>query len=187
MTCFPPEAANMQEILEKAKLIRLVVFDVDGVLTDGKLFFDETGREYKSFNAKDGHGIKMLRSSGVEAAIISGRKSASVSLRMSSLGVEHVYQGQEDKVAVLDELCHLLLLSRDQVAFVGDDLQDLPVMGRVKLGIAVADAHIAVRQHADWCTSLPGGCGAAREVCDLVMNAQGTLEPLTSEYLAARD
>lgn len=176
------KSENMQKIIEKAKLIRLVVFDVDGVLTDGKLFFDETGHEYKSFNTKDGHGIKMLRNSGVEIAIISGRKSAAVSLRMSSLGVEHVFQGQDDKTAAYDELCEKLSVRSEQVAYVGDDLPDLPVICRVGLAIAVADAHFAVRQHADWCTSLAGGCGAAREVCDLIMKAQQTLEPSIKAY-----
>ncbi|MCI0654986.1 MAG: HAD hydrolase family protein [Methylococcaceae bacterium] len=173
----------MHEILEKAKLVRLVIFDVDGVLTDGKLIFDESGREYKCFNTKDGHGIKMLRNSGVETAVISGRKSRAVSLRMSSLGVQHVLQGRDDKRAAFDELCAALSVSPGQVACVGDDLPDLPLFIRAGLAIAVADAHIAVRQRADWCTSLPGGCGAAREVCDLVMQAQQTLEPSISAYL----
>jgi 3-deoxy-D-manno-octulosonate 8-phosphate phosphatase (KDO 8-P phosphatase) len=175
----------MQEILEKAKLIRLVIFDVDGVLTDGKLIFDESGREYKCFNTKDGHGIKMLRNSGVEAAVISGRKSKSVSLRMASLGVTHVFQGQDDKRAAFDELCNTLGVKSEHVACVGDDLPDLPLFARAGLAIAVADAHFAVRQHADWCTSLPGGCGAAREVCDLVMQAQRTLEPSIDRYAVA--
>lgn len=173
----------MQEIIEKAKLIRLVIFDVDGVLTDGKLFFDESGREYKCFNTKDGHGIKMLRESGIETAVISGRKSLSVTLRMKSLGVKYVYQGQEDKRSAFDELCEMLSLNPAQVACVGDDVPDLTLFGRAGLAIAVADAHPAVRQQADWCTSLPGGCGAAREVCDLVMQAQGTLEGSVRVYL----
>ena len=175
----------MQKIIEKAKLIRLVIFDADGVLTDGKLFFDETGREYKSFNAKDGHGFKMLRNSGVEIAVISGRKSTAVSLRMSSLGVEHVFQGQDDKTAAYNKLCERLSVQPEQVAYVGDDLPDLPLICRVGLAIAVADAHVVVRQHADWCTSLAGGCGAAREVCDLVMKAQKTLEASISTYLVS--
>ena len=179
------KSENMQEILEKAKLIRLVVFDVDGVLTDGKLIFDESGREYKCFNTKDGHGIKMLLKSGVETAIISGRQSAAVAIRMAELGVEHVFQGREDKRSTFDELCASLSFRTEQVAYVGDDLPDLPLFNRVGLSIAVADAHQAVRQHADWCTSLAGGSGAAREVCDLVMAAQKTLEPAIGGYLIA--
>ncbi|MGH8548705.1 MAG: 3-deoxy-manno-octulosonate-8-phosphatase KdsC [Methylococcales bacterium] len=183
MSACKPE--NMQEIIEKAKLIRLVIFDVDGVLTDGKLIFDESGREYKCFNTKDGHGIKMLRNSGVETAVISGRDSRAVSLRMASLGVTHVFQGQDDKRAAFDELCERLSVSPEQVACVGDDLPDLPLFARAGLAIAVADAHFAVRQHADWCTSLPGGSGAAREVCDLVMKAQQTLDSSIDAYVIA--
>lgn len=172
----------MQEIIEKAKRIRLVIFDVDGVLTDGKLIFDESGREYKVFNAKDGHGIKMLLESGVATAVISGRQSSAVSVRMASLGVKHVYQGRDDKRAAFDELCERLSIQPEQVAHVGDDLPDLPLFARAGLAIAVADAHFAVRQRADWCTSLAGGCGAAREVCDMVMTAQQTLEPSIQAY-----
>ncbi len=175
----------MQKIIDKAKIIRLVIFDVDGVLTDGKLIFDESGREYKIFNAKDGHGIKMLRESGVETAVVSGRKSTSVSLRMANLGVKHVFQGQDDKRLALNQLCETLSVSPEQVAHVGDDLPDLPLFVRVGLAIAVADAHFAVRQRADWCTSLPGGCGAAREVCDLIMQAQRKLEPSIQAYVNA--
>ncbi len=173
----------MEQILAKAKQIRLVIFDVDGVLTDGKLFFDDSGREYKAFHARDGHGIKMLRNSGVEVAIISGRQSESVARRMASLGVEHVYQGQEDKVAAFNELCNKLPVNSMQVAHVGDDLPDLPLMRRAGMAIAVADAHFAVLERADWCTKLCGGQGAAREVCDLIMQAQETLDAAINTYL----
>lgn len=175
----------MQKIIEKAKLIRLVIFDVDGVLTDGKLFFDEQGREYKSFNTKDGHGFKMLHGSGVDIAIISGRQSHSVSVRMANLGVKHVFQGQEDKTIAFKALCEKLSLQPEQVAYVGDDLPDLPLMNRVGLSIAVGDAHIAVKSQADWCTTLAGGNGAAREVCDLVMRAQQTLETSIRSHLVS--
>ncbi|MGH8477918.1 MAG: 3-deoxy-manno-octulosonate-8-phosphatase KdsC [Methylococcales bacterium] len=175
----------MQEIFEKAKRIRLVIFDVDGVLTDGKLIFDDAGREYKTFNTRDGHGIKMLQQSGVETAVISGRESRAVAVRMASLGVKHVFQGQHDKRLVFDRLCEALSVDPIQVAHVGDDLPDLPLFARVGLAIAVADAHFAVRQRADWCTSLPGGCGAAREVCDLLMQAQQSLEPAIEAYVVA--
>jgi 3-deoxy-D-manno-octulosonate 8-phosphate phosphatase (KDO 8-P phosphatase) len=180
------ERRAIERVLDKATKTRLVIFDVDGVLTDGRLIFDDSGREYKAFNAKDGHGIKMLRASGVEAAVISGRKSAAVALRLESLGIQHVFQGQDDKNVAFDELCEKLSIRPEQVAFVGDDIPDLPVLVRVGLAIAVADAHYSVRQRADWCTSLPGGCGAAREVCDLVMQAQKTLEPSIQSYLTGR-
>lgn len=173
----------MKNILEKAANIRLVIFDVDGVLTDGKLFFDDAGREYKSFHSRDGHGIKLLRATGVAVAVISGRRSESVGLRMASLGIDHVYQGQEEKILAFQELCAKLHFTPDQVAHVGDDLPDLPIMRRAGLAIAVQDAHFAVREHAHWVTECVGGCGAAREVCDLVMKAQGRLDSVIQGYL----
>ncbi len=169
--------------LVKAKKIRLVIFDVDGVLTDGRLVFDESGREYKAFHARDGHGIKMLRNSGVDIAVISGRRSESVRQRMQGLGIEHIFQGQEDKVVSFNELCRKLQVHPKHVAHVGDDLPDLPIMQRAGMGIAVADAHFVVRNHADWCTSLSGGQGAVREVCDLIMQAQDTLDNAVGNYL----
>lgn len=171
------------EVYDRAASIRLVIFDVDGVLTDGGLLFDEGGGEYKIFHSRDGHGMKMLRRSGVEIAVISGRAARSVSERMSGLGVEHVYQGREDKLPVYLELLSEMHLNPNQVAYVGDDVVDLPVMGRVGLAVAVADAHPLVGHHAHWRTSVPGGRGAAREVCDLIMQAQGTLEEQLSAYL----
>lgn len=167
---------NMRVILEKAAKIKLVIFDVDGVLSDGKLYFDEQGREYKNFHARDGLGIKLLRQSGVEIGVISGRESQSVALRMQNLGIERVYQGQQNKLAVFEILCRDLQLQSEQIAHVGDDLPDLCIMRRVGLAIAVADAHPSVLNQAHWHTTNPGGCGAAREVCDLIMQAQGNLE-----------
>ena len=174
---------SMLEITEKAKRLKLLILDVDGVLTDGKLFFDYQGNEYKSFHARDGHGIKLLRQSGVEVAVISGRKSPSVALRMKNLGIEHVYQGHENKLAAFNEILDKLSITADQVAHVGDDLLDLPLMIRVGLSIAVADANFAVTQRAHWCTSLPGGQGAVREVCDFIMQAQGTFDEILNTYL----
>lgn len=173
----------MQEIIQKAEKIKLLILDVDGVLTDGKLFFDDQGREYKSFHARDGHGIKLLRRTGVEVAVISGRKSNSVELRMRSLGIEYLYQGQEDKIGAFNEIMDSLSIGADQTAYVGDDLLDLPVMSRVGFSIAVNDANFAVKDFADWCTDHAGGCGAVREVCDLIMGAQGNLEAVIQSYL----
>ncbi len=174
---------EIAEITERAKKIKLLILDVDGVLTDGKLFFDDQGREYKSFHARDGHGIKLLRQSGVEVAVISGRSSRSVQLRMQSLGIEHVYQGQEDKLLALHDMLQILAISPGQAAHVGDDLLDLPIMRKVGLAIAVDDANFAVKDYAHWCTSLPGGQGAVREVCDFIMQAQGNLETAINSYL----
>ncbi len=172
----------MHHVLTKAAAVRLVIFDVDGVLTDGRLFFDDQGREYKAFHARDGFGIKALQQSGVTVAIISGRKSKAVELRMQSLGINHVFQGQEDKLEAFETLCRNLQLRTEQVAHVGDDLPDLPLMRRVGLAIAVADAHAAVLAHAHWRTSLPGGAGAAREVCDLILEAQGQQAHILANY-----
>ncbi|MGZ8946433.1 MAG: 3-deoxy-manno-octulosonate-8-phosphatase KdsC [Methylococcaceae bacterium] len=170
-------------IIEKAQKLKLLILDVDGVLTDGKLFFDNQGNEYKSFHARDGHGIKLLRQTGVEVAVISGRKSNSVALRMKNLGIEHVYQGHEHKQGAFNEIIEKLGITPEQAAHVGDDLLDLPIMTRVGLAIAVADANFAVKQHADWCTTLPGGQGAVREVCDFIMQAQGRFDEVLNAYL----
>ena len=174
----------MQDVLERAKAVRLVVFDVDGVLTDGSLFIDADGRELKAFNSRDGHGMKMLQSSGVEIAIITGRTSEAVSFRMKSLGIEHVYQGQRDKLPAFIELLEKLSLQPEQVAYVGDDVVDLPIMCRVGLAVAVEDAHAWVKKHAHWQTAQPGGRGAARDLCELIMEAQGVLDATLSKYVS---
>jgi len=173
----------MQDITEKAKKLKLLILDVDGVLTDGRLFFDDNGKEYKTFHARDGHGIKLLRQTGVEVAVISGRKSNSVALRMKSLGVEYVYQGHENKIAAFNEIIQSLSISPEQAAHVGDDLLDLPVMTRVGLSIAVNDANDSVKEYADWCTKTAGGLGAVREVCDFIMQAQGTFDGVLKSYM----
>ncbi len=174
----------MQEILNKAAQIRLVIFDVDGVLTDGRLIIGDDGQEYKAFNTKDGHGMKMLRSTGVEIGIITGRTSNVVALRMEGLGIEHLYQGQQDKLPAYEELKAKLGLKDEQVAYVGDDVVDLPILCRVGLALTVADAHHLAKQHAHWQTEHNGGRGAAREVCELIMEAQGTLQPLMERYVS---
>lgn len=181
MTAITPP--SLTSITEKVRKLKLLILDVDGVLSDGKLFFDNEGNEYKSFHARDGHGIKLLRQTGVEVAIISGRKSNSVALRMKSLGIEHVYQGHENKVSALNEVLKKLNLTPDQAAHMGDDLLDLPLMTRVGLSIAVADANFAVIERADWCTKLSGGEGAVREVCDFIMQSQGHFDEILTTYL----
>ncbi len=175
---------DFDEVLKRAAAIRLVIFDVDGVLTDGQLYFDHEGREYKAFHARDGHGLKLLRQSGVTTAVISGRRSQSVALRCESLGIEHVYQGYEDKRIALAALQQATGIDTTQMACVGDDVLDLPLLTRVHLAIAVPDAHFAVKRQVHWITETPGGLGAAREVCDLIMQAQGTLDPILHQYLS---
>lgn len=174
--------APPQEVLARAAKIRLLVCDVDGVLTDGRLFFTPDGQEFKSFHARDGHGIKLLQRTGVETAVISGRSSPAVALRMSSLGVKHVYQGRESKLEPWLELLDLLDLKPEQTAFVGDDLLDLPLLRRAGLAVAVADAHFSLAEAAHWTTHLPGGQGAVREVCDLIMQAQNTWQHIVESY-----
>lgn len=174
----------MQDIHARAAEIRMVIFDVDGVLTDGSLFLGDDGQEYKSFNSKDGHGMKMLQRAGVQIAIITGRTSEVVRIRMESLGIQHVYQGIEDKRAAYDQLKRGVQLNDRQIAYVGDDVIDLPVMTQVGLAITVADAHSLVKTHAHWTTANGGGRGAAREVCEMLMDSQGSLAPALAAYLA---
>jgi len=173
----------MQDILDRARLIRLVIFDVDGVLTDGTLYFGDDGQEYKAFNSRDGHGMAMLQHTGITLAVITGRTSEVVRIRMQSLGVAHVYQGQLDKLAAYEELKSSLDLSDEQIAYMGDDVLDLPVMRRVGLSVAVADSHRLAQHHSHLQTHSPGGKGAARELCELIMEAQGTLEETMARYL----
>ncbi len=172
----------MQDILDKARSIKLVIFDVDGVLTDGRLYVTENGEEIKAFHSRDGHGMKMLQNTGVQIAIITGRRSNIVAHRMNELGIEHVYQGQRDKLPAYQELLAKLALSAEHVAYVGDDVVDLPVMRRVGLAIAVQDAHPMVKQHAHWQTPHCGGLGAARDVCELIMESQDTLQQQLAAY-----
>lgn len=174
---------SIEAAVEKAKQVKLLILDVDGVLTDGRLFFDIDGNEYKSFHARDGHGIKLLRQTGVEVAVISGRNSAIVERRMKNLGIELVYQGHEDKRSAYNEIIKKTGLTTYQTAHVGDDVLDLPIMLQAGFSIAVNDANFAVKKYADWCTSSAGGQGAVREVCDFIMQAQGNFETVLSAYL----
>lgn len=173
----------MREILERAKQIRLLIFDVDGVLTDGRLYLGGDGQEYKAFHSRDGHGMKMLQETGVAVAIITARSSEAVRMRMENLGIEHVYQGRREKLPAYEEMKRSLGLEDGQIAYVGDDVLDLPIMRRVGLSMAVADAHPLVFRHSHWQTQAPGGRGAAREACDLIMDAQDTLSEMMARYL----
>lgn len=170
-------------LTKKAKLIRLVIFDVDGVLTDGKLFFGPNGEEHKVFYVQDGLGLKLLQQAGIDVAIISSRKSAAVQKRLKDLGVTYVYQGQENKNIAFKKLLTKLKLSPQQVAYAGDDLPDLIVMQQVGLSICVANAHPLLKQYADWQTTATGGLGAAREVCDMILHAQGKLAAIYKNYV----
>ena len=173
----------MQAIYAKAKLIRLAIFDIDGVLTDGTLYLTDGGEEIKAFNSLDGHGMKMLRESGVELAIITGRTSRSVELRAKNLGIDLVFQGVADKALAFAALLEARSIDAAATAYMGDDVVDLPVLLRCGLALTVPDAPLLVRQHADYATRARGGHGAVREACELIMHAQGTLESALAAFL----
>ena len=157
---------------EQALRVQLLVLDVDGVMTDGRLYFDAEGKETKVFHVRDGYGIKEVIKMGMEVAVISGRKSKAVEARMAELGIKHVRLGQETKLDALIAITDLLDVPMENVACVGDDLPDLPIMNAAGLGIAVADAHPTLLGSADWCTQLVGGQGCVREVCDFLVDAR---------------
>jgi 3-deoxy-D-manno-octulosonate 8-phosphate phosphatase (KDO 8-P phosphatase) len=168
----------------RAKSIRLIAFDVDGIMTDGGLYLSDSGDEFKRFNSLDGHGLKMLRATGVETAIITGRTSRCVELRAKNLGINHLYQGVENKLAAMQDLLGKLNMPLDAAAFMGDDVVDLPVMRRVALAISVPDAPQFVRSQSHYVTRRQGGYGAVREVCELLMSAQNTLDAQLALYVS---
>ena len=170
-------------VLARAAKVKLVLFDVDGVLTDGQLILGDDGQEYKSFNSLDGHGIKMLQRNGVAAGIITGRTSRVVEHRMEDLGVAHVYQGCLEKLPAYRKLIDALKLHSGQTAFVGDDVVDLPIMLQVGFAVAVQNAHPLVKRHAHWTTPSAGGCGAVREICELILYAHGAYDAEMQTYL----
>lgn len=163
-------------VWQKLAEIQLLICDVDGVLSDGLIYLGNQGEEFKTFNTKDGFGIKALQNAGITVAIITGRESRIVADRMASLGVSHVYQGQSDKRISFYQLLKDLSLKPEQVAYIGDDVVDLSVMQLCGLGVAVNDAHPLVRQRADYITQLNGGRGCVRELCDLMLEARGMLD-----------
>lgn len=174
----------MSQVIDRARRVRLAIFDVDGVLTDGRLWFDGDGRELKAFHVRDGLGLKLLMRQGIQVAVISGRDSPVVGARLEDLGVQHVIQGAPEKLPPYRALIERLELDPEQTAFVGDEILDLPVMTRAGLGIAVADAHPEAAARAHWLTTRPGGAGAAREVCDLLLRSQGRLDEILDDYTA---
>jgi 3-deoxy-D-manno-octulosonate 8-phosphate phosphatase (KDO 8-P phosphatase) len=173
----------MEKILSKAAKIRLVIFDVDGVLTTGNLIYRPNGSESKTFHVHDGVGLRMLLKSGVDVGIITARTSDVVSKRMQDLDIKHVYQGAADKVIAYEDLKTKLNLQDEQVAYVGDDLPDLPLFKRVGLAITVPNAPPIMLKHATHVTKTQGGQGAAREVCEMIMQAQGSYDAAIQSYL----
>lgn len=170
-------------IKEKAAQIKLLILDVDGVLTNGQLLWSDGPSQAKTFNVRDGFGIRQLAKNGVEIAVITGRESEAVRARTAELQIKHVFQGCPDKLPVYEQLISKLNLQPEEVAFVGDDLIDLPVMSRVGLGVAVNDAYPFVAKHADLVTEKQGGFGAVREVCDLILDAKGLLDKICEQFL----
>ena len=171
------------DLRARARAIRLLLLDVDGVLTDGRLYYGADGDALKAFHIHDGLGLKMLRATGVEVAIVTGRTSRAVELRAENLGIPHVFQGVGDKLVVFELLLKRLTLPSEAAGAIGDDLPDLPVLRRCGLAACVPEAPALVRSHAHYISEKPGGAGAVRELCELVMAAQGTLEAGMQEYL----
>lgn len=172
----------METLLQRASKIKLLATDVDGVLTNGLLYLAENRETFKPFHIQDGLGLKLLRSHDIEVAVITAKNTPLVRERMESLDVKHLYQGYEEKVSALDELSKKLNLEMDQIAYIGDDLPDLPLIKRVGLGIAVANAPNYIKEHAHYTTHLSGGMGAVREVCDLLLTAQNKFAKIIESY-----
>jgi len=173
-----------QEALDRARGVRLMIFDVDGVLTDGTLLYGPAGEELKAFSAHDGHGIKMLAASGVACALLSGRRSAAVAQRAAELGIEHVLQGIENKLPACEELVKKRNLKLQDAGYMGDELVDLPVLTRCGFACAPHEAPEAVRSRVHYVARASAGRGAAREVCELVMRAQQKFDQTLAKYLA---
>ena len=174
-----PDAAT----LAKARGIKLLALDVDGVLTDGKLYFGDTGEQLKSFSILDGLGVKLLADYGIQTAIITGRSSAIVAKRAAELNIAHVIQGREDKLRALEELLAQVNVPDTQAAYIGDDLPDLAAIKRCGFGAAVANAYPELKKHADWVCHNSGGCGAVREVADILLQANGHYAAAIARFL----
>ena len=180
----PSTTPSDQVIQQRLSRVRHLILDVDGVLTDGRLYFDNHGNELKTFHTLDGHGIKMLQQSGVAVAIITGRRSALVEKRAHDLGITRLIQGREDKYSAFLELFAKEPYDMENIAYMGDDYPDLQLMTRVGCPIAVPNAASPVAERALFTTERSGGMGAVREVCDRIMQAQGTFEAALAPYLA---
>ena len=176
------EALKTQDLKQRAQAIQLIIFDVDGVMTDGGLIIGDDGLEYKSFNTQDGLGMKLLKASGVQMAIITGRTSKVVTQRAESTGVAHFYQGVDDKLVAFNDLITKLNIAPQNCAFMGDDVVDLPPMLRCGLAVTVPAAPDCVKQRAHYTTSREGGRGAVREICEIIMQAQGTYDAQFAQF-----
>jgi len=174
--------AMTSDILERAKKVKLVILDIDGVMTDGRIIYSIYGDELKFFDVTDGFGITLLRRAGIRTAIITAKKSRIVKMRAKDMKVNYVYQGFRDKLAALNKILRKTRLKAEEICFIGDDLIDMPVLKRAGLAVAVPNAVEEVRQQAHFTTSKTGGRGAVREICDLILKAQGKWDAVTSKY-----
>ncbi|WP_372964291.1 KdsC family phosphatase [Marinobacter sp.] len=182
----PPISPDWSDELRvKAAAIKLAAFDVDGIMSDGKLYFSANGDELKTFNILDGLGLKQLMNAGITVAVITGRRSPLTEKRMKDLGINHLMQGREDKRTALQELVADMDISPAQIAYMGDDLPDLPALQFAGLGITVPNGYWLVKQHADYCTTVAGGNGAVREACDLLLWSQNKLRETLTPYMGA--
>lgn len=172
-TLYGPIASQYFNIAAK---IKLLICDVDGVFSDGRIYLGNDKEELKAFHTRDGYGIKCLLQAGVNVAIITGRKSAIVERRMQSLGIEHIYQGQDDKNIAYQKLITLLNIEPNEISYIGDDLVDWPVMSQIGLSVCVKDGHPLLAQRAHLITRTAGGFGAVREICDLILEARNELD-----------
>lgn len=175
----------MTELITKAKKIRCVICDVDGVLTDGLIYLDNHGNELKAFHIQDGMGLKLLMAAGINVAVITTSRNAVIDHRMQQLGIQHYFKGQVDKRAAYQQLKTQLGLNDESFAYIGDDLPDIAIIRQVGLGVAVANAVSQVKEFATWHTQCHGGRGAVREVCDFILTAQNKQETALNEYLSA--
>ncbi|MBI5047777.1 MAG: HAD-IIIA family hydrolase [Deltaproteobacteria bacterium] len=169
-------------LIKKIVAIKLLCLDVDGVMTDGRIIYDDAGRETKMFDVKDGHGIKLLMRAGIDVAIITARESNVVLHRAKNLGVEMVYQKAMDKVIAFEDILKKRRLSSQETAYIGDELVDIPLLRRVGFAVAVKDAVKDVKKYVNYITIRSGGCGAVREVCELILKAQGKWAEVTARY-----
>ena len=167
---------------EKLKGIQLLLLDVDGVLTNGAIIYNDDGSETKIFNVRDGLGLKLAMEAGIKVGIVTGRKSTALDHRCRDLGIRLLFEGIQDKAKILEKIAEQTGVAPEHTAYIGDDLPDLPLMRRVGLSIAVADAHMIVLKKADWTTAAAGGCGAVREVCEALLKAQGIWDKITAEF-----
>jgi 3-deoxy-D-manno-octulosonate 8-phosphate phosphatase (KDO 8-P phosphatase) len=174
-----------REEIRKAKDVRLLILDVDGVLTDGKIIYTDGGEEIKSFNVKDGHGLKLLMRAGIEVAVITGRRSRVVEHRCKDLGISCVFQGCKDKIEAYHRLLKEKNLTDDEVGFVGDDLTDIPVLERVGFSATVADGTEEVKQRVHYVARAKGGEGAVREICEAICKLQNKWDEVTQRYFTS--